>query len=97
MFTEHAPAFTQEQESEAKRFHDHWALRHTIKDLRDHIQQSALDFPHRQQILQITNELMSLVPPVSDDDEVLDNRNRQIDRNEIVPLAEEGAEWDREP
>lgn len=86
---ESPPRFSEEEDRGSRRWQNHWSLRKTSKDLREYALQSDPTFPNRARLLQLTEELLSIVAPTSQKSEKLDERRRKIDRGELDPYSEE--------
>ena len=86
---ENVPRLSDEEVRDSERWHTHYALRKTAKDLHEYAVQTDLTFPNRSRLLQITEELLQVVPPVNDSLEQIDERRRKMDRGEIDPFGED--------
>ena len=73
-------------EEERSRF-NHAELRLAAKDLRIVIGQTRDDFPNREKLFKIADEILTLVPVYAQEDEDRDERRREQLREEIRAAA----------
>jgi hypothetical protein len=89
MHSELPPARNSEQAREIRLGLDRRLIRKAIKDVREHIQSSSPRLPHREQLLKLVDEILVLAPPLSEEDEQIDERRRKMDAGRIDPFGEE--------
>jgi hypothetical protein len=77
-----------EEAERTKLFLDHLKTRSAIKDVHEYVRQSPAAFPNRERVLRLVEELLNLIPPVSEEDEEIDERRRAMDRGEIRPYTD---------
>src|ERR1043166_1586913 len=72
---------------------NHFEIRKEAKDLRVIVEQTSEDFPNREKIFRLIDELLELVPVYDQRDEDRDERERKQLAEQIQATAREHAEW----
>jgi len=68
-----------DDEKETLRF-DQFHVRRELKDLAEFLGESSSRLPNRERVVHLVNELLTLVPPYSEEEERRDEKRRAEDR-----------------
>jgi len=95
MDREHSPLPVNREDGEItkeeKLAWNHAEIRREAKDLRTIIQQTPTDFPHRERLIRLADEVLGLVPVYNPADEARDEQKRDRLQREVEAAA---TEWE---